>query len=195
MSALRDFWTIVVPNLPKLKSPQPGSAADVKDNERQAAAAEEEKKRAEAQVAALKKKAEADAYKAKVTERLAALIGRYKQAVSQNGPAAAEMQSHMAAVKKHVTQRDFEQAAKDLDELELRGDIDEAALLNLSTDDDKRTEAHCFLGMDHAIKGRKGEALAHFRWVKEHGNTSDTEYTIAVAELEQLERPAEGPKR
>ena len=77
----------------------------------------------------------------------------------------------------------------------LRGDIDEAALLNLSTDDDKRTEARCFLGIDHAIKGRKGEALAHFRWVKEHGNTSYTEYTIAVAELERLERPAEEPKR
>jgi tetratricopeptide (TPR) repeat protein len=77
----------------------------------------------------------------------------------------------------------------------LRGDIDEAALLKLSTDDDKRTEARCFLGMDHALKGRKGEALAHFRWVKEHGNTTFIEYAIAVAELDQLERPAEGPER
>jgi lipoprotein NlpI len=77
----------------------------------------------------------------------------------------------------------------------LRGDIDEAALLKLSSDDGKRTEARCFLGMDHALKGRKDEALAHFRWVKEHGDTTFTEYTIAVAELERLERPAEGPKR
>jgi hypothetical protein len=77
----------------------------------------------------------------------------------------------------------------------LRGDIDEAALLKLSTDDDKRTEARCFLGMDHAIKGRKGQALTHFRWVKEHGNTGYTEYTIAAAELERLERSADGPKR
>jgi tetratricopeptide (TPR) repeat protein len=77
----------------------------------------------------------------------------------------------------------------------LRGDIDEAALLKLSSDDDKRTEARCFLGMDHAIKGHNGEALAHFRWVKEHGNTAYTEYTIAAAELERLERAADGPKR
>jgi tetratricopeptide (TPR) repeat protein len=73
----------------------------------------------------------------------------------------------------------------------LRGDIDEASLLKLSTVDDKRTDAHCFLGMDHAIKGRKREALAHFRWVKEHGRTDFFAYTIAVAELERLERSAE----
>jgi tetratricopeptide (TPR) repeat protein len=76
----------------------------------------------------------------------------------------------------------------------LRGDIDEPALLKLSIDDDKRTEARCFLGMDYAIKGPKGEALAHFRWVKEHGNTRYIEYMIAVAELERLERLAERPK-
>ena len=70
----------------------------------------------------------------------------------------------------------------------LRGDIEEAALLKLATDDDKRTEAHCFLGMDHALKGRKDEALSHFRWVKDHGTASFMEYTMAVAELERLER-------
>jgi tetratricopeptide (TPR) repeat protein len=77
----------------------------------------------------------------------------------------------------------------------LRGDIDEAALLKLSTDDDKRTDARCFLGMDHAIKGRRGEALTHFRWVKEHGKPAHIAYTIAVAELERLERPADEPRR
>jgi tetratricopeptide (TPR) repeat protein len=76
----------------------------------------------------------------------------------------------------------------------LRGDIDEMALLKLSTDDDKRTEARCVLGMEHAIKGRRGEALANFRWVKDHGNTAKIAYTIAVVELERLERPAERPK-
>jgi len=65
----------------------------------------------------------------------------------------------------------------------LRGEIDEPALLKLATDDDKRTEARCFLGMDHALKGRREEALAHLRWVEEHGNAACTEYTIAVAEL------------
>ncbi|MCI0683812.1 MAG: tetratricopeptide repeat protein [Gemmataceae bacterium] len=70
----------------------------------------------------------------------------------------------------------------------LRGAIDEAALLKLATDDGKRTEARCFLGLDHALKGRKDEALAHFRWVKQHGSALYVEYTIAVAELERLEK-------
>jgi tetratricopeptide (TPR) repeat protein len=70
----------------------------------------------------------------------------------------------------------------------LRGDIDEAALLKLATDDDKRAEARCYLGMDHAIKGRKDEALAHFRWVKEHGTATFMEHDVALAELDRLER-------
>jgi tetratricopeptide (TPR) repeat protein len=69
----------------------------------------------------------------------------------------------------------------------LRGDIDEAALLKMSTDDDKRTVARCVLGMDHAINGRKEEALTHFRWVKQHGKTDNTAYTIAVTELKRLQ--------
>jgi tetratricopeptide (TPR) repeat protein len=77
----------------------------------------------------------------------------------------------------------------------LRGNIDEPALLKLATDDDKRTEARCFLGMDHALKGRRDEALAHFRWVKEHGYAGSIEYTIAVAELERLEKSPKGLKR
>jgi len=77
----------------------------------------------------------------------------------------------------------------------LRGEIDEAALLKLATDDDKRTEARCFLGLDHMLKDRKNEALAHFRWVKEHGNPSFVEYTIAVAELDRLEQARDKSKQ
>jgi tetratricopeptide (TPR) repeat protein len=70
----------------------------------------------------------------------------------------------------------------------LRGEIGEPQLLKLADNRDKRTEARCYLGLDHAIKGRKSEALVHFRWVKEHGDTTFAEYTIAEAELERLER-------
>ena len=70
----------------------------------------------------------------------------------------------------------------------LRGEIDEVALLKLAVDDGKRTEAHCFLGLDHALNGRKEEAMTHFRWVKDHGTVAFIEYTIALAELERLER-------
>jgi lipoprotein NlpI len=69
----------------------------------------------------------------------------------------------------------------------LRGEIDEEALLKLATDDDKRTEARCFLGLDHLLKGNRDKALVHFRWVKEKGTVGYVEYTIAVAELERLE--------
>jgi tetratricopeptide (TPR) repeat protein len=72
----------------------------------------------------------------------------------------------------------------------LRGDIDEPALLNLATDDDKRLQAHFCLGLDQALRGKKTEALAHFRWVKDHGNVERFEYLIAVAELERLEKKA-----
>jgi tetratricopeptide (TPR) repeat protein len=69
----------------------------------------------------------------------------------------------------------------------LRDEVDEPQLLNLATDDDKRTEAHCYIGLDQAIKGREERALAHLHWVKEHGNTDFIEYSIALAELERLE--------
>jgi lipoprotein NlpI len=70
----------------------------------------------------------------------------------------------------------------------LRGEIDEAALLKLATDDEKQAEARCFLGLDYALKGNKDKALTHFLWVKEHGTVGNIEHTIAVAELERLER-------
>jgi len=72
----------------------------------------------------------------------------------------------------------------------LRGAIDEPALLAAATDDDKRTEARCFLGLDHALKGHADEAQAHFRWVKEHGTPDFIEYTIALAELGRSGEPA-----
>ena len=71
----------------------------------------------------------------------------------------------------------------------LRGEIDEAALLALAVDDEKRTEARCFLGLDLAVKGKKPEAIAHLRWVLEHGNREFFEYGIAAAELERLTGP------
>src|SRR5262249_38654724 len=52
----------------------------------------------------------------------------------------------------------------------LRGEIDERALLSAAVDDDMRTDAHCFLGLDSATKGHKDLAMTHFRWVRTHGN-------------------------
>jgi peroxiredoxin len=77
----------------------------------------------------------------------------------------------------------------------LRGDIDEAALLKAATDDGKRTEAHCYLGLDDAQKDRRAEALAHFKWIQAHPAKDFSEYTIALAELKRLERTPMGSKR
>lgn len=70
----------------------------------------------------------------------------------------------------------------------LRGRIDERTLLKLATDDGERTEARCYAGLDDVLKGRKNEALAHFRWVTDHGKRRFIEYYIAQAELERLEQ-------
>ncbi len=76
----------------------------------------------------------------------------------------------------------------------LRGEIDEAALLAAAVDDDNRTEARCYLGLDYALKGHKDLALAHFRWVRDHGNPAFATYTIALDELERLEKPVTKPQ-
>jgi tetratricopeptide (TPR) repeat protein len=75
----------------------------------------------------------------------------------------------------------------------LRGEIDEAALLALATDHVKRTEAHCYLGLDLALKGRKDEALAYFRLVRYDENATFIEFTIALAGLDRLELPPKKP--
>jgi tetratricopeptide (TPR) repeat protein len=80
----------------------------------------------------------------------------------------------------------------------LRKEIDAPALLDLAVDDDKKTEAHCYLGLDLLLAGHPDAARDHFRWVREHGNTTYMEYSIARAELTRLApkpkpRPARGP--
>ncbi len=69
----------------------------------------------------------------------------------------------------------------------LRGELDEPGLLAAATDDDKRTEAHNYVGIAMLLKGRKEAARKHFEWVKKHGVSSNYSYTIAMAELERLE--------
>jgi tetratricopeptide (TPR) repeat protein len=68
----------------------------------------------------------------------------------------------------------------------LRGESNQAKLLAAATDNDKMTEVRCFLGLDLIQKKEKDSALAHFRWVKEHGNPRSVEYAIALAELDRL---------
>jgi tetratricopeptide (TPR) repeat protein len=71
----------------------------------------------------------------------------------------------------------------------LRGELDEAKVLALAANDDERTEARCYLGLNSLLRNRKAEALTHFRWVRDHGSKSMIEYKIAMSELKRLKEP------
>ncbi len=68
----------------------------------------------------------------------------------------------------------------------LRGDLDEAALLKLATDDDTPTEALWYLGFDLLLRGKKDQALEYFKWAKEKVAQTSTPYWLSMAELERL---------
>jgi hypothetical protein len=84
---------------------------DVEDIEQGAEAAEEQ-----ADAAELKAKAAAD--KARIMERLAGLVGPYKDAVANNGPNAQRLQSLLATVKTCIGKQQFTQVSEGLDMLE-----------------------------------------------------------------------------
>ena len=68
----------------------------------------------------------------------------------------------------------------------LRGELDQTAELAAASDNDEMTVARFYLGLDLALKGRYEEAREHYRWVKEHGNPSFFQFTLALAELDKL---------
>lgn len=68
----------------------------------------------------------------------------------------------------------------------LNGETSVDELLQLAIDNDKKTEAHAYIGMDLLIKGKNDEARTHFQWVKEYGNKRFFEYPLSVEELKRL---------
>jgi tetratricopeptide (TPR) repeat protein len=71
----------------------------------------------------------------------------------------------------------------------LRREITAQDLLAAATDNDKKTEARTYIGLDLSLSGQRDEALTHLRWVKDNGNKGFVEYTFVTAELGRLERP------
>ena len=61
-------------------------------------------------------------------------------------------------------------------------------LLRLATDNDKKSEAHTYIGMNLRLKGADDEARPHFEWVKEYGNKRFYEYPLAIEELKRMGR-------
>ncbi|MBC7797599.1 MAG: tetratricopeptide repeat protein [Pyrinomonadaceae bacterium] len=59
-------------------------------------------------------------------------------------------------------------------------------LLKLAAaDNDKLTEAHCYIGLDLIFNDQKDQAVPHLQWVKDNGNKDFIEYGFAVAELKR----------
>jgi hypothetical protein len=76
----------------------------------------------------------------------------------------------------------------------VRGKIDEEKLKAVAGED-QLTEVHCFLGLSSLQKGKKEEAIGHFRWVKEHGDRSSTHLILAAGELDRLENERRSQNR
>ena len=69
----------------------------------------------------------------------------------------------------------------------LRGELDSREVLSRTINNDDRTEAHGYVGLDLALKGKTKEALEHFSWVLEYGNRQFVEYKFALAEVKRME--------
>ncbi len=70
----------------------------------------------------------------------------------------------------------------------LKGDANAEDLLREAIDNDKRTEAHAYIGLSLRIKGERDEARTHFEWVKEYGNKRYYEYPLAIEEWKRIGR-------
>lgn len=70
----------------------------------------------------------------------------------------------------------------------LKGEIGADELLRLASDNDKKTEAQTYAGMDALLAGRSDEARERFTWVRTYGNKRFLEYPLAAAELKRLGR-------
>lgn len=71
-----------------------------------------------------------------------------------------------------------------------RGNLTETQLLELVDDDNqKQTQARCFLALLALANKDQQTALNHFQWVRDNGPKNIYEYTQALAELKTLETP------
>src|SRR5207244_839870 len=64
----------------------------------------------------------------------------------------------------------------------LLGSLDEAGLMKLATNNDKLTEAHCYLGLENVRLGQADAARPHFQWVVDNGTPTFIEVGIARSE-------------
>ncbi len=75
----------------------------------------------------------------------------------------------------------------------LQGELSAEALLDLAIDDDKKTEAQTYAGIDLALSGKPQEAAPRLVWVKDYGNKGFIEYILAATEFNRLPTPTPPP--
>jgi tetratricopeptide (TPR) repeat protein len=68
----------------------------------------------------------------------------------------------------------------------LKGTLDEGTFVDRAKSLGERTEARAYIGLMAAIKGRRGVATTHLRWVAERGSRTYAEYEMALDELKRL---------
>jgi tetratricopeptide (TPR) repeat protein len=71
-----------------------------------------------------------------------------------------------------------------------RSELSQPDLMAAATDNDKQTEAHCYIGYRRVLDGDMAAAREHFAWVRDRGNPDFIEYTMSIAELDKLDRVA-----
>jgi len=68
----------------------------------------------------------------------------------------------------------------------LKGELTADELLQSAGNNDQKTEAHTYIGMNLSLTDKSDEARAQFQWVKDYGNKRFFEYPLAMEELKRL---------
>lgn len=69
----------------------------------------------------------------------------------------------------------------------LRGELAEAELMNLATDNDRLTLARYYIGTNQWLDGDAASARVHFEWIREHGNPNFLQSLLASDYLAELD--------
>ncbi len=75
-----------------------------------------------------------------------------------------------------------------------QGRLVDDELVRLAKEIGELTEAHIYVGFHDGFAGRREQALAHFRWVRDRGSRNFNEYSLALAELARLEQAGQEPR-
>lgn len=79
--------------------------------------------------------------------------------------------------------------------LYLQAQLTAPQLLSMAREPAEKTEAHTYIALEADLAGHCQEALSHLHWVRDQGNTTSTEYALALGALKRLETTTAGSAR